>query len=88
MAEHKRNGKGGMAMRRKKKVLRKKVCKFCIEKVTIIDYKDVGRLQRFITEKGKIIPRKISGNCSKCQRHLANAIKLARQIALLPYTVY
>ena len=64
---------------------RKKVCVFCIEKVEKIDYKDVARLKKFISERGKILPRRISGNCAKHQRHLTKQIKRARQIALLPY---
>ena len=65
---------------------RKKVCKFCVEKVEEVDYKDVNRLQKFITEKGKILPSRISGNCARHQRRLAQAIKFARAIALLPFT--
>ena len=67
--------------------LRKKVCRFCTEKAASIDYKDVSRLQKFLTEKGKIIPSRISGNCAKHQRKLARAIKKARAISLLPYVV-
>lgn len=74
-------------LRRKKKVFRKKVCKFCVDKVNNIDYKEYQRLGRFLTEKGKIISRKINGNCNKHQRYLTQAVKRARQIALLPYTV-
>ena len=70
---------------KKKKVFRKKICKFCTDKVFIIDYKDTNRLQRFLTEKGKIISRKINGSCTGCQQELTAAIKLAREIALLPY---
>lgn len=65
---------------------RKKVCKFCVEKVEEVDYKEVSRLQKFITEKGKILPSRISGNCARHQRRLAQAIKFARAIALLPFT--
>jgi len=72
--------------RKKKKIFKKKVCKFCIDRVYAIDYKETGRLVKFLTEKGKIIPRKVSGNCSKHQRHMAKAIKQARHIALLPYS--
>ena len=64
---------------------RRKVCKFCENKIDDIDYKDVRRLRNFMTERGKIIPRRISGNCAKHQRHLTVAIKRARSIALLPY---
>lgn len=66
---------------------KKKVCAFCADKVQRIDYKEIGRLRRFITERGKILPRRISGNCAKHQRQLTVAIKRARQLALLPYTV-
>ena len=64
---------------------RRKVCAFCVEKVEHIDYKDVARLRKFITERGKIMPRRMSGVCAKHQRELAIAIKRARQVALLPY---
>lgn len=64
---------------------KKKVCAFCVEKVEEIDYKDVAKLKRFVTEKGKIIPRRASGVCAEHQRQLAVAIKRARAIALLPY---
>ncbi len=64
---------------------RKKVCKFCIEKQEQVDSKNVPRLQKFLTEKGKIIPSRISGNCAKHQRQLARAIKRMRAISLLPY---
>ncbi len=64
---------------------RRKVCAFCAEKVTEIDYKDIARLKRFITEKGKIIPRRMSGTCAKHQRVLATEIKRAREMALLPF---
>lgn len=59
---------------------------FCGEKANAIDYKDVTRLRRFVTERGKILPRRVSGNCARHQRVLAVAIKLARELALLPYT--
>jgi len=65
---------------------RKRVCRFCAEKATEIDYKDVKTLSNFLTERGKIIPMRIYGNCAKHQRQLCEAIKRARQIALLPYT--
>lgn len=64
---------------------KKKVCVFCTDKVEHIDYKDTARLRRFVTERGKIVPRRISGNCAKHQRQLTIAIKRARQIALLPF---
>jgi small subunit ribosomal protein S18 len=70
----------------KKRFPRKKICRFCSDKVTDIDYKDVKRLRNLITERGKIIPRRISGNCARHQRQLGIAIKRARNIALMPFT--
>ena len=64
---------------------RKKVCIFCADKVDFIDYKDSAKLRKFISERGKILPRRISGTCAKHQRELNTAIKRARQGALLPY---
>ena len=64
---------------------RKKVCIFCADKIEFIDYKDSAKLRKFISERGKILPRRISGTCSKHQRELNTAIKRARQVALLPY---
>lgn len=72
--------------RKKKRVFhRRKVCRFCADSSIIIDYKESKILQHFITERGKIIPRRISGTCAKHQRPLTEAIKRARTIALLPY---
>lgn len=65
---------------------RRKVCSFCVEKSTNIDYKDVPKLKKYITERGKILPRRISGTCAKHQRELTEAIKRSRNIALLPFT--
>jgi small subunit ribosomal protein S18 len=65
---------------------RRKVCSFCVEKVQRIDYKDVGRIRRYISERGKIDPRRKSGTCAKHQRMLTTALKRARLMALLPYT--
>jgi len=65
---------------------RKRVCSFCVDKVESIDYKETGRLRKYITERGKIFPRRISGNCAKHQRQLTIAIKRARNVALLPFT--
>lgn len=65
---------------------RKRVCIFCADKSNDINYKDAGKLRRYITERGKILPRRVSGNCAKHQRELTVAIKRARNIALLPYT--
>ena len=64
---------------------RRKVCAFCVDKVQHIDYKDTARLRKFVTERGKIMPRRMSGVCAKHQRQLAIAIKRARIVALLPY---
>jgi small subunit ribosomal protein S18 len=68
-----------------KRTSRKKVCLFCQEKAEAIDYKDVAKLKKFITEKGKILPRRMTGVCAKHQRMLAVAIKRARVAALLPF---
>lgn len=65
---------------------RKKTCVFTAEKIKYIDYKDLGRLRKFISERGKILPRRSTGNCAKAQRMLTTAIKRARHMALLPYT--
>ena len=73
------------APRAPKRVPKKKVCAFCVEHAEDIDYKDVQKLRRYITEKGKILPRRMSGVCAKHQRPLAVAIKRARVMALLPY---
>lgn len=71
--------------KRYKKTSRRKVCSFCVDKVEDIDYKDVAKLRRYITEKGKILPRRQTGTCAKHQRALTTAIKRARFMALLPY---
>jgi small subunit ribosomal protein S18 len=65
---------------------RRKVCSFCVDKVQEIDYKDAAKLRKFVTERGKILPRRISGTCAKHQRQLTIAIKRARNVALLPFT--
>lgn len=65
---------------------RKKVCAFCADKSSHIDYKDVNKLKKYVTERGKILPRRISGTCAKHQRELTTAIKRSRNIALLPFT--
>lgn len=65
---------------------RKKVCKFCVEHADTIDYKDLNTLRYFLTERGKVVPRRISGNCARHQRLLTGSIKRARMIALLPFT--
>jgi small subunit ribosomal protein S18 len=65
---------------------RKRICSFCADKSTSIDYKDINKLKKYVTERGKILPRRVSGNCSRHQRALTTAIKRSRQVALLPYT--
>jgi len=71
--------------KKKKKITRAKVCRLTVDRVVYIDYKDVAMLKHYITERGKIIPRRITGATARHQRMLTRAIKLARQIALLPY---
>lgn len=73
--------------KKKKRFLRKKICRFCANSQAEIDYKDLRSLRSLITERGKIIPRRISGNCARHQRQLTVAIKRARNLALLPFTV-
>lgn len=70
----------------KKTFSRRRVCRFCTDKELVIDYKDPRILKTLVTERGKIIPRRIYGTCAKHQRHLTEAVKRARQLALLPYT--
>ncbi len=72
--------------RRRREYTRKKVCRFCSDSSLRIDYKNYRLLRYFITERGKILPRRISGNCAKHQRELTGAIKRARHVALLPFT--
>ena len=72
-------------MNKKRGRRKKRVCNFCVEKVNPCDDKDVAKLRRFISERGKILPRRITGNCAKHQRVLTTAIKRARHLALLPY---
>jgi len=64
---------------------RRKVCKFCVDKIDAVDYRDVRRLRTFVTERGKIIPRRISGNCAQHQRQLTAGLKRIRTVALAPY---
>jgi small subunit ribosomal protein S18 len=61
------------------------VCKFCVDKVDLVDYKDIRRLRGFVSDRGKIVPRRISGSCARHQRQLTHAIRRARSMALLPY---
>ena len=65
---------------------KKKICSFCVDKVETIDYKEINKIRRYTTERGKILPRRISGNCAKHQRRVTLAIKRARIVALLPFT--
>ena len=74
-----------VAPKKFKKTAKRKVCTFCVDHSKEIDYKDVARLKRFITEKGKILPRRQTGTCAAHQRELTVAIKCAREMALLPY---
>ena len=81
------SGPGGQQGGKKKFFYRRKrVCKFCVEKIEYIDFKDIKTLQQFIPERGKILPRRISGTCALHQRKLQAAIKRARIAALLPFT--
>jgi small subunit ribosomal protein S18 len=72
-------------MARKDRRRRRKVCSFCVDKLRTVDYKDVVRLRRFVNERGKMLPRRVSGNCAGHQRQLTVAIKRARVLALLPF---
>lgn len=92
MANQKKDNKVNKDVDRNDKVFvrnrrsKRKICAFCTDKVTSIDYKDILRLKKYISERGKILPRRISGNCAKHQRQLARAIKRARHLAMLPYS--
>ena len=80
------NNEGGAApMRRRPMHRRRKVCVFCSDKNQVIDYKDANLLKKYVSERGKILPRRITGSCAKHQRELTTAIKRARQIALISY---
>ncbi len=83
MEKNEREFKGGRPVRR---TSRKKVCSFCVDKAEFIDYKDVAKLRKYITERGKIVPRRVTGTCAQHQRELTTAIKRARYVALLPFT--
>ena len=84
MPYNKEEGRGTQ-MKRRPMRRRKKVCVYCVDKNAVIDYKDTNKLKRYISERGKILPRRITGNCAKHQRKLTTAIKRARHIALMPY---
>lgn len=81
-----RNGSGS-GLRRGSSRRRPKFCYYCVEKQEHVDYKDVEKLRKYISERGKIIPRRVTGNCAKHQRLLTEAIKRARYMALLPYSL-
>ncbi len=72
--------------RKKRFQVRKKVCRFCVDKTPFIDYKDLKTLRFFVTDRGKILPRRISGNCARHQREITTAVKRCRNIALLPFS--
>ena len=76
------SGGGGRGPKRQ----HRKVCSFCVEKIRYIDYKEISRLRRFVSDRGKILPRRVTGTCARHQRPLTTALERARAIALLPYT--
>jgi small subunit ribosomal protein S18 len=80
-------GERGEGDEKRRGFARRKICRFCADKKIIVDFKDQSTLKYFVTERGKIIPRRISGNCSKHQRAIARAIKQSRGLALIPYLV-
>ena len=84
MPYNKEEGRGTQMKRRPMRRINK-VCVYCVDKNAVIDYKDTNKLKRYISERGKILPRRITGNCAKHQRKLTTAIKRARHIALMPY---
>jgi len=85
--KNEKGDKNDAPMKRRTIRRRKKVCVFCADKEnSVIDFKDVNKLKRYVSERGKILPRRITGNCAKHQRALTVAIKRARHIALMPYT--
>ena len=65
---------------------KKRVCNFCVDKITSIDYKEIGKLRKYVSERGKILPRRVTGNCAKHQRAMTMNVKRARHMALMPYT--
>lgn len=81
MAYDKQRGGGGFGGKRP----RRKICAFCVDKVEYIDYKDASKLKRYVSERAKIVPRRVTGTCAKHQRKLTLAIKKARHIAIMPY---
>ena len=87
MPNTRENKSSDVPMKKKLGRRRKKVCVFCGDKNGVIDYTDVNKLKRYVSERGKILPRRITGNCAKHQRALTVAVKRARHIALMPYTL-
>lgn len=90
MSENRQDSRGegrGERRPRNNRRPRRKVCQLCVDKVQHVEYTDVNRLRRFTSERGKILPRRMSGNCAKHQRQVSEAIKRARHIALMPYTL-
>src|SRR5574339_1224851 len=85
-AQRPTGGDKAVATQKKQYFRRKKVCRFCVEKIDDINYKDVRLLSSFVSEKGKIVPRRLTGVCAPHQRRLTEAVKQARNIALLPFT--
>lgn len=85
MREFKRRTRGPKKAVERKRFVRRKACKFCGDRVERIDFRDTQRLGKFTSERGKILPRRISGNCARHQRQLARAIKRARSVALMSY---
>jgi len=78
---------GGFYLRRDRgRKPKRKICSYCVDKIVNVDYKQYEKLKRFVTERGKVLPRRISGNCAKHQRQLTKAIKRARIMALMPFT--
>ena len=92
MADKKGNKKHGKNMKNdndneyRVRRIKKKVCQFCANENAVIDYKDYDKIKRFVSEKGKILPRRVTGNCAKHQREVMVAVKRARHIAILPFT--
>ncbi len=85
--KNERGDRSDAPMRRRTVRRRRKVCVFCAEENSVIDYKDATKLKRFVSERGKILPRRITGNCAKHQRALTVAVKRARHVAIMPYVV-
>lgn len=79
-------GQGGPGGKRRGGKRRPKVCFYCVDKINDVDYKDVDRLRKYVSERGKIVPRRVTGNCANHQRQLTVALKRARYMALIPYS--